>query len=120
MVLQVGLQPVLGHFGCFLGGQATKSTVPVRPKTFFVLILDRNGICLPQHPGFGSKLSSKGKPGTCALFRNLLISSGAQSFQDCLTSFVLYLDIFVNINGLFTLGETRDDQLFKECRKTFL
>ncbi len=27
-----------------------------------------------QHPGFGSKLSSKGKPGTCALFKNLAIS----------------------------------------------
>jgi hypothetical protein len=27
-----------------------------------------------QQPGFGSKHSSKGKPGTCALFRNLAIS----------------------------------------------
>ena len=48
MVLQVGLQPALGDFGIVLGGQATKSTVRVRPKTFFVLILDRNGICLPS------------------------------------------------------------------------
>jgi hypothetical protein len=39
MVLQIGLQPVLGAFGCVLGGQATKSTVLVRPKDFFVLIL---------------------------------------------------------------------------------
>ncbi len=83
-VLQVGLQPALGDFGCVLGGQATKSTVCVRPKTFFFKILDRNGICLPSNLGFGSKLSSKGKPGTCALFWKpfnlLLISSGAQSF----------------------------------------
>jgi hypothetical protein len=35
MVLQVGLQLVLGAFGCVLGGQATKSTVLVRPKDLF-------------------------------------------------------------------------------------
>jgi hypothetical protein len=35
MVLQVGLQPVLGAFGCVLGGQATKSTVLVRPKGLY-------------------------------------------------------------------------------------
>jgi hypothetical protein len=39
MVLQVGLQPVLGNFGCALGSQATKSTVLVRPKDLFMLIL---------------------------------------------------------------------------------
>ncbi len=39
MVLQVGLQQVLGDFGCALGGQATKSTVLVRPKDLFMLIL---------------------------------------------------------------------------------
>ena len=39
MVLQVGLQPVLGAFGCVLGGQAIKSTALVRPKDLFVLIL---------------------------------------------------------------------------------
>ncbi len=49
MVLQVGLQPALGDFVIVLGGQATKSTVRVRPKTFFVLILDKNGICLPSN-----------------------------------------------------------------------
>jgi hypothetical protein len=32
MVHQVGLQPVLGDFGCVLGCKATKSTVRVRPK----------------------------------------------------------------------------------------
>ena len=32
MVLQDGLQPVLGAFDCVLGGQATKPTVIVRPK----------------------------------------------------------------------------------------
>ncbi len=32
MVLQDGLQPVLDAFDCVLGGQATKSTVIVRPK----------------------------------------------------------------------------------------
>ncbi len=35
MVLQVGLQPVLGAFGCVLGGQAIKSTALVRPKDLF-------------------------------------------------------------------------------------
>ncbi len=64
----VVLQPVLGDFGCVLGGQATKSTVIVRPKDFFVLILDKKWRLPPQYPGFGSKLSLKGKPGTCALF----------------------------------------------------
>jgi hypothetical protein len=31
-----------------LGGQATKSTVCVRPKDIFVLILDKRNICLPS------------------------------------------------------------------------
>ena len=39
MVLQVGLQSVQGAVGCVLGSQATKSTVLVRPKDLFVLIL---------------------------------------------------------------------------------
>jgi len=39
--------------------------------TFFVLILDRSGICLPSILGFGLKLSSKGKTGTCALLETL-------------------------------------------------
>jgi hypothetical protein len=39
MVLQVGLQPVLGNFGCALSGQATESTVLVRPKDLVMLIL---------------------------------------------------------------------------------
>ena len=42
------LQPVLGDFACILGGQATKSTVLVRPKDIFVLILERSDICLPN------------------------------------------------------------------------
>ena len=119
MVLQVGLQPVLGAFGCVLGGQAIKSTALVRPKDLFVLILSwearfpwaigtsywpsplmvdfgcvlggqatKSTVCvrpkdtfcvnfgqeghLPtQHPGFSSKLSSKGKSGTCALLEIL-------------------------------------------------
>ncbi len=128
MVLQVGLQPVLGDFSCVLGGQATKSIVLVMPNDLFMLIwagrpdsLDqwsirlafsqswvvlaafwvarpqnplsvwgqKNLFCVyfgqewhlpPQHPGFGSKLSPKGKPGTCAHFQKpcslLSISSG--------------------------------------------
>ncbi len=35
MVLEVGLQPVLGDFGCVLGGKATKSIVNVRPNDLF-------------------------------------------------------------------------------------
>jgi hypothetical protein len=42
------LQPVLGDFGCVWSGKATKSTVLVRPKALFVLILDRSDICLPS------------------------------------------------------------------------
>ncbi len=71
MVHQVGLQPVQGDFGCVLGGQATKSIVRVRLKEHFCLNFGKEWLLSPQHPGFGSKLSSKGKPG---------ISSGAQSF----------------------------------------
>ncbi len=40
-------------------------------KTFIVLILDRRDIWPTQHPDFGSKLSSEGKPGTCALLETL-------------------------------------------------
>jgi hypothetical protein len=36
-----------------------------------VLILVRSGICLPSILGFGLKLSSKDKPGTCALLETL-------------------------------------------------
>ncbi len=97
MVLQVGLQPVLGDFGYVLSGQASKSTVLMRPKDLFCVNFELVGqISLDQwsfrlafsqpwvilalfwvasqQPGFGSKHSSKGKPGTCALFRNLAIS----------------------------------------------
>ena len=70
MVHQVGLQPVQGDFGCVLGGQATKSTVCVRPKTFFKNF-GQEWHLPTHHPGFGSKLSSKGKPGTCALLETL-------------------------------------------------
>ncbi len=43
MVLQVGLQPVLGAFGCVLGGQATKSTVLVRPKVLCCVNFELGG-----------------------------------------------------------------------------
>ncbi len=120
-------QPVLGAFGCVLGGQATKSTVLVRPKDLFCVNFELGGqifldqwyfmlavtshgwfwlcfgwprhkiyfLCeakrhfcvnigqeghLPtQYPGFGSKLSSKGKPGTCALLETL--QSSVDFFQ---------------------------------------
>ncbi len=119
MVLQVGLQPVLGAFGSVLGGQATKSTVLVRPKGlycvnfelgdqvsldqwYFMLAFTSHGwfwLCFgwPGHKihclceakrhflckfwtggtsayptsWFWFKLSSKGKPGTCALLETL-------------------------------------------------
>jgi hypothetical protein len=69
MVLQVGLQPALGDFGCVLGGLATKSIV--WPKDLFCVNFGQEWHLLPQHPGFWSKLSSKGKPGTCALLETL-------------------------------------------------
>ncbi len=100
----------MGDFGCVLGGQATKSTVCVRPKDIFCVHFGQEGHLPTQHPGFGSKLSSKGKPGTCALLETLQSP----------VSFVFRLHIFVNIDGFFTLGETRDEQLSKECCKTFL
>ena len=43
MVLQDGLQPVLGAFDCVLGGQATKSTVIVRPKDLICINFDLGG-----------------------------------------------------------------------------
>ena len=64
--------PVMGDFGCVLGGQATKSTVfLMRPKDIFCVNFGQEGHLPTQHPGFGSKLSSKGKPGTCALLETL-------------------------------------------------
>jgi hypothetical protein len=83
VVLQVGLQPALGDFGIVLGGQATKSTVHVRPKTFFVLILDRNGICLPRNLVLIQNILQKVNQGP-VLFLETLQSPvdffGAQSF----------------------------------------
>jgi hypothetical protein len=43
MVLQVGLQPVLGAFGCVFGGHATKSTVLVRPKGLYCVNFELGG-----------------------------------------------------------------------------
>ena len=71
MVHQVGLQPVQGDFGCVLGGQDTKSTVRVRPKEPFCVNFGQEWHLPPQHPGIDLKLSSKGKPGTCALLEIL-------------------------------------------------
>jgi hypothetical protein len=71
MVRQVGLQPVLGDFGCVLGCQATKSTVRVRPKELSCVNFGQEWHLPPQHPSCGSKLSSKGKPETCALLETL-------------------------------------------------
>jgi hypothetical protein len=50
----------MGDFGCVLGGQATKPTVFVRPKDIFCVNFGQEGHLPTQHPGFGSKLSSKG------------------------------------------------------------
>jgi hypothetical protein len=47
----------MGDFGCVLGGQATKSTVCVRPKDIFCVNFGQEGHLPTQHPGFGSKLS---------------------------------------------------------------
>ncbi len=113
----------MGDFGCVLGGQATKSTVCVRPKDIFCVNFGHEGHLPTKHPGFGSKLSSKGKPGTCALLETL--QSPVDFFRrpkllGTLHKFCIVPTYFVNIDGLFTLGETRDGQLSKECRKTFL
>jgi hypothetical protein len=43
MVLQDGLQPVLGAFDCVLGGQATKSTVIARPKDLICINFELGG-----------------------------------------------------------------------------
>jgi hypothetical protein len=43
MVLQVGLKPVLGAFGCVLGGQAIKSTALVRPIDLFCVNFELGG-----------------------------------------------------------------------------
>ncbi len=64
--------PVMGDFGCVLGGQATKYTICVRPKDIFCVNFGQEGHLPIQHPGFGSKHSSKGKPG--CTFENLAVS----------------------------------------------
>jgi hypothetical protein len=61
----------MGDFGCVLGGQATKSTVCVRSKDIFCVNFGQEGHLPTQDPGLGSKLSSKGKPVTCALLETL-------------------------------------------------
>jgi hypothetical protein len=62
----------MGDFGCVLGGQATKSTVCVRPKDIFCVNFRQEGHLPTQHPGFGEKIFSKCKPpGTCALLETL-------------------------------------------------
>jgi hypothetical protein len=43
MVLKDGLQQVLGAFDCVLGGQATKSTVIVRPKDLICINFELGG-----------------------------------------------------------------------------
>jgi hypothetical protein len=43
----------------------------VRPKEHFFVNFGQEWHLPPQHPGFGLKLSSKGKPGTCALLETL-------------------------------------------------
>jgi hypothetical protein len=107
-----------------LGGQATKSTVRVRPKTFFVLILDRNGICLPSNLVLVGNILQKVNQDPVLFLETL--QSPVDFFRRAKLLGLphkfctLPIDIFVDINGLFTLGETRDEQLFKECRKKFL
>jgi hypothetical protein len=71
VVLQVGLQPALGDFGIVLGGQATKSTVRVRPKKFVVLILERNGICLPSNLGLVQNILQKVNQGPVLFLETL-------------------------------------------------
>jgi hypothetical protein len=96
----------------------------VRPKDIFCVNFGQEGHLPTQHPGFGSKLSSKGTPGTCALLETL--QSPVNFFRRAKLLGLLYkfcippTHFFVNIDGFFTLGETRDGQLSKECRKTFL
>jgi hypothetical protein len=101
MVLQVGLQPALVNFGCVLGVQASKSIVHVWLKDLFCVNFGQEWHLLPQHPGFCSKLSSKGKPGTCALLETL--QSPVNFFRriklsGLLHKFCTLLHIFVNID----------------------
>jgi hypothetical protein len=92
--------------GCVLGGQATKSTVCVRPKYIFCVNFGQEGHLPTQHPGFDSKLSSKGKPGTCELLETL--QSPVNFFRRAKLLGLLYkfcilhtVHIFVNIDGFF-------------------
>jgi hypothetical protein len=87
--------PVISDFGCVLGGQATKFTVCVRPKDIFCVNFGQEGHLPTQQPGFGSKLSSKGKPGTCALLETL--QSPVNFFRRA--------KFFVTIDGFFKLGK---------------
>jgi hypothetical protein len=71
MVHQVGLQPFQGDFGCVLGGQATNPLSVWGQKNLFCVNFGQVWHLPPQHPGIDLKLSSKGKPGTCALLEIL-------------------------------------------------
>jgi hypothetical protein len=114
----------MGDFGCVLGGQATKSTVfLVRPKDIFCVNFGQEGHLPTQHPGFGSKLSSKGKPGTCALLETLqspVVFFLRAKLLAQLHEFHLCRNIFGTKDDLFTLSHTRDGQLSIKCSKKFL
>ncbi len=62
MVLQPSARP--GCFWLCLGWQGHKIHCPREAKSHFCVNF---GHLPPQYPGFGTKLSLKGKPGTCAL-----------------------------------------------------
>jgi hypothetical protein len=85
--------------------------------------LDRNGICLPSNLVLVQNFLQKANQGPVLFLETL--QSPVDFFRRAKLlglphKFLFCLHIFVNINGLFTLGETRDEQLFKKYCKTFL
>ncbi len=74
----------------------------------------------PQHPGVGPKLSSNGKPGTCALLETLSCGFLPARKAFSTTEFRTCWNIFVIKDGLFTVCHTREGQHSKKYRKKFL
>ena len=69
MVLQPSASA--GGFWLCLEWQGHKIHCPREAKSPFCVNFGQEGHLPPQYPGFGTKLSLKGKPGTCALLETL-------------------------------------------------
>jgi hypothetical protein len=70
MVIHVGLLQSWVILAVFWVARP-QNPLSTRPKDIFCVNFGQEGHLPTQHPGFGAKLSSKGKPGTSALLETL-------------------------------------------------